>query len=155
MNKTNIYMIIVIFFITGLLTFTGCHHRSVRWHSSEKNLERITGHIVKKLNLNAEQRDQLYDTLNGLMIEKEKILRDGSLKNKIISQLENDKIDELYLSSIVSEYTEEMEKLMRNFVSNLIAFHNTLTPEQKKLLSNFLEEHKDRGWKYHRTYSRR
>jgi Spy/CpxP family protein refolding chaperone len=155
MNKTNIYRIIVIVIVTGLFTFTGCHHRSVRWHRSEKNVERITGHIVKKLNLNEEQRNKLYATINGLMVEKEKILRDSSLKNEIFFQLGNDKIDELYLSSIVSEYTKEMEELMKNFVSNLIVFHNTLTPEQKKLLSKLLNEHKDRNWKHHRTCSRR
>ena len=138
MNITYIYRIIVIFVVTGLFTFTGCQHRFGRWHSSEKNVERITGHIAKKLNLNAEQRNQLYDTLDGLMIEKEKILRDGSLKDEIFSQLKNDKIDELYLSSIVSEYTEEMGKLVKNFVSILIAFHNTLTPEQKGRVSNLL-----------------
>jgi Spy/CpxP family protein refolding chaperone len=155
MDIKDKYKIIVALLITGLLMFSGCHRHADRWHTSERSAERLTNHIAKELVLNKEQRMQLIEAVTNLMMKKEEILEDNSLKDEMFYQLGSEKIDEARLNGVITEHAKEMEILTKSFVSYLTEFHSTLTPEQKSKLSKLIEEHKDRKLKHHRTYSRR
>ncbi len=145
------YKILVILLITGLLMFSGCHRHVDRWHTSERSAKTLTNHIVKELVLNKEQRVQLIEAITNLMVKKEEILEDNSLKDEIFYQLGSEKIDEVHLNRVITEHAKEMERLTKSFVSKLTEFHSTLTSEQKRKLSKLIEDHKDWKIKHHRA----
>jgi Spy/CpxP family protein refolding chaperone len=155
MNKKNIYKVIIVFIVIGMLMLTGCYRHTDRKHSSEKNSDRLTNYIAKELELNEEQRAQLNRTIINLMAKKEEVVEDNSLRDEIFAQLGSEKVDEASLKAIISLHMKEMEDLTKTFVFNLSEFHRTLTPEQKKKLASLIEVHQDRGHKHRRTYSHR
>jgi Spy/CpxP family protein refolding chaperone len=156
MNKKNKYKVIIVFITTVLLMLTGCYRHIDRWHSSEKNPDRLTNYIEKELELNEEQRTQLNMTIANLMAKKEEILEeDNSLRDEIFAQLSSEKVRARDLNEVISLHMKEIEDLTKSFVFNLTEFHRTLTPEQKEKFANLIEVHQNRGHKHRRTYSYR
>ncbi len=152
MKKKNIYKAIIVIITTGLLMLTGCYRHSDRWHSSEKNSDRLTNYIAKELELNEEQRIQLNRRITNLMEKKEEILENNSLRDEIFAQLGSEKVSETNLNEVISLHMKEMEDLTKDFVFNLTEFHRTLTPGQKKKIANLMKVHQNRGHKHNRTY---
>jgi len=155
MKKKNIYKVVIVFITTGLLMLTGCYRHTDRWHSSEKNSDRLTNYIAKELGLNEEQRTQLNRTITNLMTKKEEILENNSLRDEIFAQLGSEEVSETDLNEVISLHMKEMEDLTKGFVSNLTEFHRSLTPGQKEKFASLIEEHQNRRHKHRRTYSYR
>ncbi|MBW2573613.1 MAG: Spy/CpxP family protein refolding chaperone [Deltaproteobacteria bacterium] len=153
MKRKNKYRIIIVYFTISLLMLTGCYRHNDRWHSSEKNSDRLTNYIAKELELNEGQKTELNMTITNLMTKREEILKDNLLRDEIFNQLSSEKINEASLSAIISIQMKEIEVLAKSFVINLTEFHRTLTPEQKKKFASLMEMYQDRGSKHRRTYS--
>ena len=87
------------------------------------------------------------------MKKREESLKDNLLRDEIFNQLSTEKINETSLCAIISIQMKEIEDLAKSFVINLTEFHRTLTPEQKKKFTSFMDKYQDRGSKHRRAYS--
>jgi Spy/CpxP family protein refolding chaperone len=152
MNTHILKKSIIMSLLVGMLLITGCHMHDRRHHSDTGRFHDRTEHIVKTLGLNQAQERKLEEILSGPESKNAAHGRGHRLVDDITKELQKEELDEVYLRKATSSYLKELEEASFEFVSQLAAFHKTLTSEQKSELAKLLKTRRGRRYRLSRHH---
>ena len=126
-----------------LLFFTGCRHRG---HHS--GAEFMIDYMSEALDLNESQQAQL-DEIKEEMFAKAREMRakKSAQHDELMALIKSEQIDAGQLKTLVAEHRAQMDEVVDMAVDRVVAFHSTLTPDQKEKLAAKIE-------KFHRYHKR-
>lgn len=139
--------IVLIVSILGLalIGLNGCW-RSV---TPERKAEFITSKIKSELDLNSEQNAKLQDLKNAMLEAiKNQSQNKGVLKTDIKNLILSSQLEESAVKATIQKKRDSMETVFAAVYPKLAAFHDSLTPEQKKKAAECFEKFSDR-WDNH------
>ncbi len=145
MSKKAIIISLITILAAGGLLLSGFKNRS-----PEKQLEHLSKHITKKLDLNEEQQAQLENSTAGLLEKKRQLLADQSIKESIIAELRSNSFDEQRLNEVLTQQIDSAQDVITSAVSDLAEFHRSLNPEQRERFVALVEKTGKRHSKQHR-----
>ena len=130
-----------ILFKIAIITGLGAATMScTRWHHAtpEQKVERFSKKLSSSLDLTAAQQKQL-DAIIQKHLPK---VKEAKGKNKVIKQglvadLENQKIDKAKLQAAVDTHKDTIDKLAPEVIEDVVAFYNALNKEQKQKVAKF------------------
>ncbi|MCE9499221.1 MAG: Spy/CpxP family protein refolding chaperone [Leptospira sp.] len=126
----------------GVLFGFGC---SRHWHNApiEKKAEWIVKHLSKDLDLDEKQIQETNKIKDELLKKKEEIKGfRGKMFNELISQVKNEKIDQLKLKALTDEKTARDNEMHKVLIAKFTEFHAILKPEQRVKLAEKMEKFK-------------
>ena len=134
----------IIVLCLSLLTFAGCRHRGHHGGAAF-----MIDYLSEALDLNESQQAQL-DEIKEEMFAKAKEVRakKRAQHDEFMALIKSEQIDPVQLKAMVAEHRAQMDEVVDMAVDRVVAFHNTLTPEQKEKLATKIE-------KFHRYKGRR
>jgi periplasmic protein CpxP/Spy len=115
----------------------GCHPGDF----DEFDLAAVTGRIASRLDLSESQK-ALLDQYAGEILEKARTLhadRDTH-RQELADLVRQDSIDRTVVNGLVEQKMETMREMVDFVAPRLIAFHETLTPEQREKIAARIEE---------------
>ena len=127
----------------SLLFFTGCRHRG-----HHGGAEFMIDYMSEALDLNESQQAQL-DEIKEEMFTKVKEIKakKRAQHDEFMALITAEQIDAGQLKTLVAEHRAQMDEVVDMAVDRVVAFHSTLTPEQKEKLAAKIE-------KFHRYHRR-
>ena len=136
MKKKAIFIPLTGILIAVLLTFAGCKR-----HAHHKGAEFMVDYVGEVLDLTDDQKADL-DQIKAEFTEKVAQMHadHDAVKAEILVQLEKDEMDAAELKQLAAQHRAKMEELIDQGIDRLVAFHKTLSPEQKAKLVNKLED---------------
>ena len=136
MTKKSIFIPLAGLMIVGLLTFAGCKR-----HAHHKGAEFMVDYISEVLDLTDAQQADLNQIKEEFMAKAEQMHADkDAVKADILAQLEKEEMDADELKRLADRHRVQMDELVDLGIDRLVAFHKTLTPEQKAKLVEKLED---------------
>jgi protein CpxP len=135
------------FFVIGGLA--ACKHRHGSCGFDEFDLEAAINRIASRLDLTETQKADL-DQKAREVAEKAKFLQaDRETRHQELANLiRQESIDQEEVDARINARMEKMKE-MADFVSvRLVAFHSTLTPEQREKIAARVEEHASEGCRF-------
>lgn len=135
--------------MTFILIVTGCHHRSVRSHANLHDSEKLTDHIVSKLDLNTPQQTLLKGIIDDLLEAKKNVDDRSELRKILVLQLKSEKLDEELLRQETERILREAERTAENFISGIGAFHASLNTDQRQRLSILIAKERNNRRLHH------
>ncbi len=150
MKRTKWHKTLIILLIAGVFTFAGCSRHHER-HSGGHKTERVLSYAADKLDLNDSQRVQLKETLSSMEQSRQDMHDDGSLREAVVKELSNERIDTVRLEALVTEHMDRIEETIKGHLSEIAELHASLTPEQRERLVEVIEDHSADGRSRHRN----
>ncbi len=134
--------------ISTLVVFlTGCFA-----NSPEERAGWITDRIAYKLDLTDEQQEKLQAVKNEILKNREAMHQDRLQHLQQVKALVTaDTLDTIAIKELIQAKVNRVKSLSDPVLEKLVAFHASLTPEQKQQIADFLEKNKDRGFMHHRS----
>lgn len=145
MLKKGLYLAVVSILLSGIWIISGCGHRP---HGDRA--EWMTEKIVSELELDEAQKKQL-NSFRDELKEKRQELRNSrsTIEEELIAQLRNEKIDQEHLKEVIAKEEVKLNEMVSTFVTQLAAFHDSLTPEQRTKLAEMLKKWDNHRQKHH------
>ena len=127
----------------SLLFFAGCRHRGPHGGAAF-----MIDYLSEALDLSESQQDQL-DEIKEEMFAKVKEMRakKRAQHDEFMALITSEQLDPAQVKSMVAEHRAQMDEVVDMAVDRVVAFHSTLTPEQKEKLAEKIE-------KFHRYHKR-
>ena len=143
LRKTIITGSIIVLSLS-LLTFAGCRHRGHHGGAAF-----MIDYLSEALDLNESQQAQL-DEIKEEMFAKAKEVhaKKRAQHDEFMALITSEQIDPVQLKAMVAEHRAQMDEVVDMGIDRVVAFHSTLTPEQKEKLATKIE-------KFHRFHGRR
>ena len=136
MTKKAFFIPLTGILIAGLLTFAGCKR-----HGHHKGAEFMVDYIGEVLDLTEAQQADLDQIKEEFMDKAEQMHADkDAMKADLLAQLEREEMDADELKRLATRHRVRMDELIDLGIDRLVAFHKTLTPEQKAKLVKKLED---------------
>ena len=121
-------------------------------NSPEERAGWITDRIAYKLDLTDEQKVKLDAVKDEIMKNRETMHQDRLQHLPQVKELVTaDTLDTLAIKELIQAKVNRVKSLSDPVLEKLVAFHASLTPEQKQKIADFLEKNKDRGFMHHRA----
>ena len=131
-SKTFISVAMVVLFSS--LLFVGC-----KGHGSRG--EFAIDYIAETLDLTESQEAELANIREDIILEvKKQKSDDNPIREMLREQLVSDKMDKDELLQVVSMHRQQTDEVIDITIDRLIAFHSTLSAEQKEKLVSKLEK---------------
>jgi len=136
MKKKTATISLVGILISGILIFTGCKH-----HGHHRGAEFMADYVGEVLNLDDSQKEML-DSIKEEFMEKAREMHAGkaAMKEVLMAQLEKEQMEKEELQKLIDQHRAHMDDMVDLGLDRLIAFHQTLTPDQKAKLIKKLED---------------
>jgi periplasmic protein CpxP/Spy len=130
--------VFVLLMVIGFIAI-GCGRRK-HW-DSEKVANKIVKHVSSELKLDDSQKKQLEEIKVGYL-ERKKKGRESKKENHnlLVAEIKKDSIDKKQVSEIVSKMDKQRNETREWMIDQLIAFHKTLSAEQKVKLVELMEK---------------
>ena len=127
----------------SLLFFAGCRHRGPHGGAAF-----MIDYLSEALDLNEGQQAQL-DEIKEEMFAKAKEMRakKRAQHDEFMALITSEQLDPVQVKAMVAEHRAQMDEVVDMAVDRVVAFHSTLTPEQKEKLAAKIE-------KFHRYHRR-
>lgn len=135
--------------LVALSALTACGH----WHRTpEERAKWISGEISEGLELNELQRLKL-DHLVSTIMESHKVFHKDREKNRmaVLEMAQAETFDQQRTLELIREKTRFIEQQAPAIVAAYADLHNSLDPEQRTRIYDFLSEHFD----YHNKWGHR
>ena len=140
MNKRNLLFITVssLFLVTG---FTACRHGHQRGFD-EFDIEAATNRIASRLDLSETQKTELKTITTEIAAKAKQMHTDRQTRHQELADLvRQDAINRADVDQKIADKLEKMKEMADFATDRLIAFHATLTPEQREKVAAHIEEH--------------
>ena len=140
MNKRNLLFITVssLFLVTG---FTACRHGHHRGFD-EFDIEAATNRIASRLDLSESQKAELKAITTEIAAKAKEMHTDRQTRHQQLADLvRQDAINRADVDQKIADKLADMKELADFAADRLIAFHATLTPEQREKVAARIEEH--------------
>ena len=148
MNKRNLLFITVssLLLATG---FTACRHGHHRGGFDEFDIEAATNRIASRLELDETQKADLKTIAAEFAAKAKEMRADRQARHQELAELvRQDAINRADVDQRIADRLANMKELADFAADRLIAFHATLTPEQREKVATRIEEHGEGrcGW---------
>ena len=140
MKKRNIVIVTLtsLFLATG---FAACRHGYHRGFD-EYDMEAATNRIAARLDLNDAQKADLKSIAIEIAAKVKDMRADREARHQELADLvRQETISRDTVDRMITDKLEQMEELAAFATERLLAFHATLTPEQREKIAVHLEEH--------------
>ena len=141
MKKRTILAISLLsfFLIVGI---GACRHGHHRGGFDEFDLEAATNRIASRLNLTESQKAELEDIISEIAAKVKEMRADRETRHEEIANLvRQEMVAKETVDLMVSDKLDQMKELADLATSRLITFHTSLSPEQRELVANYIEDH--------------
>jgi Spy/CpxP family protein refolding chaperone len=124
--------------------FTACHNRS-----PEARFGWIKDEITDRLELNADQQAML-DQIAADMMEGGKQMHHDreEVRVTLMAELKKERMDRATIEGLVARKRQQMDEMADYLIDSALAFHETLTPQQRAKLTAELDKLHARAEKY-------
>ena len=140
MNKRNLLFITVssLFLVTG---FTACRHGHHRGFD-EFDIEAATNRIASRLDLSETQKDELKAITTEIAAKAKQMHADRQTRHQELADLvRQDAINRADVDQKIADKLAKIKEMADFAADRLVAFHATLTPEQREKVAVHIEEH--------------
>ena len=128
-----------LFFIFGV---GACRHGHHRGGFDEFDIEAVTNRIASRLELTESQKVELKDIFSEIAAKAKEMRPDRENRHEEIANLiRQEAIPKETVDLMISEKMDQMKDLADLASSRLITFHASLSPEQRELVANHIEDH--------------
>ncbi len=148
MKKRNV-ILTTLFSLLIIVGFGACRHGHHRGGFDEFDLEAATNRIASRLDLSESQKTELKEIITDIATRAKEMRADSEARHRELANLvRQDTIAPETVDMMISAKFDQMRDLADNAASRLIAFHATLSPEQREKIAAHIEEHTaaDRGF---------
>jgi len=136
MKKKAITISLTAMLITGLMMFTGCKR-----HGHHRGAEFMADYVGEVLDLDDSQKEALDNIKEELMEKAREMHADkAAMKEVLVAQLGKEQMEREELQKLIDQHRAHMDDIVNLGLDRLIAFHQTLTPDQKAKLVKKLED---------------
>ena len=144
MRRKTIVATLVLVGMAAFL-FTACYNRS-----PEARVGWIKDEITDRLELNADQQAML-DRIAEDVLQRGKQMHQGreEARATLMAELKKERMDRATIEELVARKRQQMDEMADYLIENALAFHETLTPQQREKLALELEKLHARAEKYH------
>ncbi len=119
-----------------------CRHGHARGGFDEFDMEAATNRIAARLDLSESQKTELKDIITEIVTRAKEMRADRETRHSELANLvRQNAIDPETVDLKITEKVDQMKDLADLATSRLIAFHATLTPEQREKIAAHIEEH--------------
>ena len=135
-----------LFFMAGL---TACKHGHRPGGFDEFDLAAATDRIAHRLDLTESQKADLKQ-ITGEIADKAKALHadKGDRLQELADLIRQETVEKDTVDQLIDEKVEKMREMVDFAVPRLIAFHATLTPEQRDQIAGRIEDHAADGCRF-------
>jgi Spy/CpxP family protein refolding chaperone len=149
MKKTTVTIVTtlaVLFLIGGV---TACKHGHRSGGFDEFDLAAATNRIASRLDLTESQRADL-EQIAGEIAEKAKAMHadHASRHQELANLIRQDAIGRDVVDGLITDKMERLREMADFAAERLIAFHGTLTPEQRETIATHIENHSSDGCRF-------
>jgi uncharacterized membrane protein len=141
MKKRNVLIttLFSLFLFSGL---AGCRHGSHHGGFDEFDLEAAASRIASRLDLSESQQLELEGIMTEIAAKAREMHADRETRHQELADLvRQDTISRETVDRKMTEKFDQMKDLADLAADRLIAFHATLTPEQREKVAEHIEEH--------------
>jgi len=119
-----------------------CRHGHPRGGFDEFDLEAASNRIASRLDLSESQKTELKEIITDIATRAKKMRADRETHHRELANLvRQDTIAPETIDTMVNEKFDQMKDLADLAAARLIAFHATLSPEQREKIAEHIEEH--------------
>jgi Spy/CpxP family protein refolding chaperone len=141
MKKRNLLLLTLssLFLITG---FAACRHGYHRGGFDEFDIEAATNRIASRLDLSETQKAELKTIAGEITAKAKEMHTDRQTRHQELADLvRQEAISRVEVDQKIDDKLTKMKELADFAADRLIAFHATLTPEQREKVAEHIEEH--------------
>ncbi len=141
MKKRNLLLITVssLFLVTG---FTACRHGHHRGGFDEFDIEAATNRIASRLDLSESQKTDLNAIATEIAAKAKEMHADRETRHQELADLvRQETISRDVADRMITDKLANMQEFADFAADRLVAFHATLTPEQREKVAEHIEEH--------------
>ena len=141
MKKRNILIttLFSVFLFSGL---AGCRHGGHHGGFDEFDLEAAANRIASRLDLSDSQQSELEGIMTEIAAKAREMHADREARHQELADLvRQDAISRETVDRKIADKFDQMKNLADFAADRLIAFHATLTPEQREKVAEHIEEH--------------
>jgi uncharacterized membrane protein len=122
--------------VVGLMCLVGCRH-----YTPEKMADRVIDDLTAKLELNADQQQQLQASKTEMLGKAAQMKKARqAMHEEVLTELQKDVLDQEKLKKMVNTRMTEMNEVSNIVIAQLAQFHSNLSPEQKKKLVEYIKD---------------
>ena len=125
----------------GIVSYAAPGHLGKHGGMTPEKAEYIVNKVSKKLDLNAEQKQNL-DNLKDTILEQKSLHKKENPREALQALLAEPVLDEAAILTMVQERTTSMNQAAPQIVSSLAAFTNSLSDEQRANIVKFSQKFK-------------
>ena len=147
MKKRNAVIIALLSMFTAA-GVVACKHGHHRGGFDEFDLEAAVNRIASRLDLDESQKSDLKTITDEIAAKAKEMRADGQERHQELADLvRQETISRDTVNQRVTEKLQKMKELADFAADRLIAFHATLTAEQREKVAEHIEEHaSNRRW---------
>lgn len=145
MTKMALIIGIVAVVLVGAVLFAGFHARSSFAHGGSGFIGCMVDKFADKLELRADQREKLMQMAEEVKSKHQEMHSlHLAARQEVISELRKETIDKEKIDTLFNDAKSRFDEIYDLFSTRFIAFHQTLTPEQRETLITEMEKHRGR-----------
>ena len=145
MKKMALTIPIVSIVLVGLAVLTFGHFRYGFAHSGPQGREHFVEKVTQELQLDPQQQVQLEQFVTRLHEKRASGWEfRQAVRTDLMAALQQDQLDRGELDRIYMEAKEKLDTVYDLFATELVDFHQTLTPDQRDTLIARIEDHRHR-----------
>jgi len=136
MLRTTLILLAVMAAVGGLLGLGGCRDRA-----HHRGAEFMLDYLSETLDLSADQQEALEQIKTEMFAQIRQMRAQREAHHgELMAQLRAEEMDAARLKELIAQHRAQMDALMDLGVERLVAFHRTLSPEQKEKLAAKIEK---------------
>jgi uncharacterized membrane protein len=145
------FVLITVCSLLLLGNLTACRHGGFHGGFDEFDMEACAKRIASRLDLSDVQKEQLMEIANDVAVKVKRMRADCEVKHQeLVALVRQETISRDTANRMMTEKVDRMRNIADYAVDRLIAFHATLSPEQREELAGQIEKRAA----MHRLFSR-
>ena len=141
MKKRNLLILTLssLFLVSG---FAACRHGHHRGGFDEFDIEAATNRIASRLDLSESQKADLQTITTEIAAKAKEMHADRQTRHQELADLvRQETISRVEIDQKIDDKLTKMKELADFAADRLVAFHATLTPEQREKVAGHIEDH--------------
>ncbi len=141
MKKRNLLLLTLtsVFLFSG---FAACRHGHHRGGFDEFDIEAATNRIASRLDLSETQKAELKTITTEIAARAKEMHADRQSRHQELADLvRQETISRVEIDQRIDDKLTQMKELADFAADRLVAFHATLTPEQREKVAETIEDH--------------
>lgn len=142
MRKRSLLFVTILLTTLVVLMIWATLSTRVNYSSRGDSSQRTMDWISSYLDLTVEQRGKL-DSINEKFTQLEKVMKEDrqEIRDKLIIMFASERLDQVRILEIIDGKQKQLDQFAPTIVAEVSKFHTSLTPEQRKMLSEDLKKH--------------